>query len=103
MSNCVCVCLQTLLAERALHPGGAQTLPGHGVTRACVLTATQAVTGRPVGPLWTRWRCGVDGQGNTEGRGVGVGVGINAESDVQNFRPVFKHTPGPCSLLTVTV
>lgn len=55
---CVCVCVQTVLAEQPLHPGGADTLPSQRVTRASILTTAEAVTGLPIGPLWTSWRRG---------------------------------------------
>lgn len=54
------MCIQTILTEQTLYPGGAQTLPGHRVTRASILTTAQAVAGLPIGPLWTSWREGRD-------------------------------------------
>lgn len=42
----------TVLTELSQDSGRADTRPGHGVTRAPVLTAAQTVARLPISPLW---------------------------------------------------
>lgn len=103
LTVCVCVCVPTNPPRRAGPPprGGTSTSRSRGHTSLRSDSDTGCYRTSRRSPVDTLDMLGWVGRATQ--RGGGEGVGINAERDAQNLRPVFKHTPGLCSLLTVTV